>query len=40
MDYLNRLEQNYKDIQEKIGALSFFLEYGNHENLNEGEDIY
>ena len=38
MDYLDRLEQEYKDIREKIGALSYFLEYGNHENLNNGEE--
>ena len=38
MDYLDRLEQEYKDIREKIGALVYFLEYGNHENLNEAEE--
>jgi hypothetical protein len=38
MDYLDRLNQDYKDIREKIGALSYFLEYGNHENLNNAEE--
>ena len=38
MDYLDRLEQELKDIREKIGALAHFLEYGNHENLNNGEE--
>jgi len=38
MDYLQNLEQDYKDIREKIGALSYFLEYGNHYNLNEAEE--
>ena len=37
MDYLDRLEQDYKDICDKKGALSHFLEYVNHENLNNGE---
>lgn len=37
MDNLDCLEQDYKDIREKIGALSHYLEYGNHDNLNEGE---
>lgn len=37
MDYLDRLEQEYKDIREKIGALTHYLEYGNHANLNDGE---
>jgi len=38
MDYLDRLNQDYKDIREKIGALAHFLEYGNHDNLKEGEE--
>ena len=38
MDYLDRLEQDYKDIREKIGALAHFIEYGNHDNLNEAEE--
>ena len=38
MNYSDRLEQDYKDIREKIGALSYFIEYGNHENLNNGEE--
>ncbi len=38
MEYLQTLEKEYKEIREKIGALSHFLEYGNHENLNEGEE--
>ncbi len=37
MDYLDRLEQDYKDICDKKGALSHFLEYG-HDNLNEAEE--
>ena len=37
MDYLDRLEQEYKDICDKKGALSHFLEYG-HDNLNEAEE--
>jgi hypothetical protein len=37
MDYLDRLEQDYKDIREKIGALAHFLEFGN-DNLNEAEE--
>ncbi len=38
MEYLQTLEKEYKEIREKIGALSYFLEYGNHENLNNGEE--
>ena len=38
MDYLDRLEEEYKDICDKKGALVHFLEYGNHENLNNGEE--
>ena len=38
MEYLQNLEKEYKEIREKIGALSYFLEYGNHENLNNGEE--
>ena len=38
MDYLDRLEHDYKDIREKIGALAHFIEYGNHDNLNEAEE--
>jgi hypothetical protein len=38
MDYLDRLEEEYKDICDKKGALAHFLEYGNHENLNNGEE--
>ena len=37
MDYLDRLEQEYKDICDKKGALAHFLEYG-HDNLNEAEE--
>ena len=37
MDYLDRLEQDYKDICDKKGALAHFLEYG-HDNLNEAEE--
>jgi len=37
MDYLDRLEQEYKDICDKKGALAHFLEYG-HDNLNNGEE--
>lgn len=38
MDYLDRLEKDYKDICDKKGALAHFLEYGNHANLNDGEE--
>jgi hypothetical protein len=38
MDYLQNLEKEYKDICAKKGALAHFLEYGNHENLNNGEE--
>ena len=38
MEYLQNLEKEYKDIREKIGALAHFLEYVNHENLNNGEE--
>lgn len=38
MEYLQNLEREYKDICDKKGALSYFLEYGNHDNLNEGEE--
>ena len=38
MEYLQTLEKEYKEIREKIGALAHFLEYGNHENLNNGEE--
>ena len=38
MDYLQNLEKEYKDICAKKGALSYFIEYGNHENLNNGEE--
>lgn len=34
MDYLDCLEQEYKDICDKKGALSYFLEFGNHTNLD------
>jgi len=39
MDYLQNLEKEYKDICTKKGALAHFLEYGNHENLNEAEEV-
>ena len=38
MEYLQNLEREYKDICDKKGALAHFLEYGNHENLNNGEE--
>lgn len=34
MDYLDRLEQDYKDICDKKGALAHFLEFENHTNLD------
>ena len=37
MEYSQNLEKEYKEIREKIGALSHFLEYG-HDNLNEAEE--
>jgi hypothetical protein len=37
MNYLDRLEKEYKDICDKKGALSHFLEFGNLDNLNEAE---
>jgi hypothetical protein len=38
MNYLDRLEKEYKDICAKKGALAHFLEFGNHDNLNEAEE--
>ncbi len=38
MNYLDRLEKEYKDICAKKGALAHFIEYGNHDNLNEAEE--
>lgn len=35
MDYLQNLEKELKDIREKIGALSHYLEFGNHTNLSK-----
>jgi hypothetical protein len=37
MEYLQNLEKEYKDICAKKGALAHFIEYGNHDNLNDGE---
>jgi hypothetical protein len=37
MDYLQNLEKDYKDICAKKGALAHFLEFGNLDNLNDGE---
>ncbi len=34
MEYLQNLEKDYKDIRDKMGALSYFLEYENHTNLD------
>jgi hypothetical protein len=34
MNYSDRLEQDYKDICAKKGALAHFLEFGNHTNLD------
>lgn len=34
MDYLQNLEKEYNDIREKIGALSHYLEFENHTNLD------
>ncbi len=34
MNYLDRLEKEYKDICAKKGELSHFLEFANHTNLD------